>query len=720
LAKGGTPSFLSAAANYRRPRGKLQNLLRPRIALFPARKIAYKGRVPQPLRLATLLALATLALYLPVARMGYCVYDDGDYISANPIVQAGVTLPGVKWAFTTLHASNWFPLVWLSLMVDCGIFGQNPAGPHLVNALLHAANAALLFILLLRLTSLREDAPARQAQKIWPAAFIAALFAWHPLHVESVAWITERKDVLSTFFALLALLAYANYASLKAEQNPRAKIYFIWSLLAFVLGLMSKPMLVTLPCVLLLLDFWPLQRISNFKFQISNLRTAGALVLEKIPFFLCSAAASFVTVIAQSQQNGKAVVSLENLPLLYRLKSVPVAYAEYLGKIFWPANLAIFYPLPEKIYLAQTLAAAAALAGLSLAVLRLHRARPYLAVGWLWFLGTLVPVIGLVQVGSAQIADRYTYLPSVGIFIIVTFGALDLAARWKISKKFLAVTAIAILIACAAATENQLRHWRTNVTLFQHALAVTADNEIARNNLGVALEQEDRLAEAVEQYRAAARLENYNYQGHHNLASALDRLGRRAEALAEHREAARLGPQVQFLHYCLGVALNADGQTDAALAEFAAAARLDAHYPWPHLATAKNFLRQGRDAAAVDELRAALRGDPDNSEILIFTARALAALENPGARDGQAAFVLAAKANALTGGRSPDALDAMGMACAEMGKFAEAQTAAQRALEVAAALKISGTEQIQKRLELYTNRQPWRESFGATNMPVKN
>jgi tetratricopeptide (TPR) repeat protein len=677
-----------------------------RIALCPAAKIAYKKPMSQPRRLALLLALATFALYLPVAWFGFVVYDDGLYVTDQPIVQAGVTWAGVKWAFTTMAASNWHPLTWLSHMIDCGVFGLNPAGPHVVNALFHAANVALLFTLLLRITN-----------KLWPSAFIAALFAWHPLHVESVAWIAERKDVLSTFSTLLALLNYACYVEESKVQSPKSKKYFTLSLVTFALGLMAKPMLVTLPCVLLLLDFWPLQRfqISNFKFQ-----TLAKLFAEKIPFFLISAASCAITFLAQSQRGGSAVVSLVTVPLHYRLKSVPLAYVEYLEKIFWPSKLAIFYPLHEKIPAATVALSVALLVLISLAALWLYRTRPYLFTGWFWFLGTLVPVIGLVQVGSAALADRYSYLPSVGIFIAVTFAACDLAAHFKISKKILAGTAVFILVACVATMENQLRHWQNSVTLFQHALAVTADNDVARDNLGVALEQQGRLAEAAEQYRAAAKLEPDRYIPFHNLASVLDRLGRTAEALNAHREAARLEPKKQTLHHVLGLSLVTAGYDDEALKEFSEAARLDAHYPWPHVEIAKIYLRQNRDTNALDELRTALRIDPDDISILTFTAQVLAASENPAARDGQAAFALAAKANALANGRQPNVLDVLGMACAELGKFDDAQMAAQTALDTASALKLKNLEPIQQRLELYKKHEPWRESFGATNAPAKN
>ena len=659
----------------------------------------------QPRRIALLLALATFALDLPVAWFSFCVYDDGLYVTDQPIVQNGVTWAGVKWALSSTSACNWHPLTWLSHMIDCGLFGLNPAGPHAVNALFHAANTALLFTLLHRLT-----------KRLWPAAFIAALFAWHPLHVESVAWIAERKDVLSTFFALLALLNYARYVESAKAQNPKAKIYFAGSLVTFALGLMAKPMLVTLPCVLLLLDFWPLRRTEDFR----PTRVNFSIVLEKWPFFLLAAASCCITFFAQSQPGNDAVVSLDAAPLHYRLKSVPVAYAEYLSKTFWPANLAVFYPLHEKIPATVVALSVTALLAITLAVWQRRRTAPYLLTGWLWFLGMLVPVIGLVQVGGAALADRYTYLPSIGLFIAVTFAALSLATHLKIPQPALAGFSIFILAACITTTEIQLLYWRNSITLFQHALAVTTDNDVARNNLGVALEQNGQSAEAAEQYRAATRLEPNRYLGFHNLANVLDRLGQPTAALAAHREAARLEPKKSILHHCFGLALNRAGKTDEALEEFSESARLDVHYPWSHVEIAKIYLRQSRDDAALDELRTALRLDPNNVDILIFTAQVLAAASNPATRNGQNAFLLAAKANALTGGGQPNVLDVLGMACAELGKFDAAQMAAQSALDTARTLNLKNLEPFQRRLELYKSHQPWREAFSTANAPTKN
>jgi tetratricopeptide (TPR) repeat protein len=443
------------------------------------------------------------------------------------------------------------------------------------------------------------------------------------------------------------------------------------------------------------------------------------LVAEKIPFFLVTAGASLLTFLAQSQTASKAVASLELVSLSYRLKNLPVAYVEYLCKTFWPSKLAIFYPLPDKIETYQIAICALVLVCLSIAALAWQRQRPYWLTGWLWFVGMLVPVIGLVQVGGAQMADRYSYLSSVGIFFIVTFGALDLAQRWRISQRFLSILAVAVLLACAGLMEKQLWHWQNSETLFRHALAVTADNDIARNNLGVALLQQERFAEAAEQFRAATRLAPSRYQGRHNLANALDQLGRHDEALAQHRAAVKADPSVPFLHLNLGTALAAAGQTGEALKEFSEAARLDAHYGWPHLEIAKIYLQQGRDTEVVEELRAAVRADPDNVEILTYAARVLASADNPELRSGRDAFVLAAKANLLANGTRPVTLDVLGMACAELGKFDEAKLVAQSALDLATAMQLKKTEPIQQRIELYQRQQPWRESFRATNAPAK-
>lgn len=650
----------------------------------------------RPRLIALLLALTTLLVYLPVTRSSFINYDDDDYITNNPVVKKGLTGAGIQWAFTTWHASNWHPLTWLSHMTDCTLFGLNAGAHHFVNALFHAVNAALLFILLLRLTS-----------TLWPCAFIAALFAWHPLHVESVAWIAERKDVLSTFFALLALLSYAKFA----KENCRRSFWL--SLFFFAFGLMSKPMLVTLPFVLLLLDYWPLRRLSF----PSTLNSQLSTLFEKWPFFLLTAASCVVTFLAQ--HSGNAVVSLKNASLHYRLENVATAYAGYLQKFFWPENLAAIYPLPEKISALAVAAAAAVLVFISTGAWLARKRSPYLIVGWLWFLGMLVPVIGLVQVGGAALADRYTYFSATGIFIIATFGACGLVNRFQFPKIILPAAAVLILAGCLKLTENQLRLWRDSETLFRHTVAVTKNNDVALVNLGVALDGQGRFDEALVPYREALRLAPERYQIHNNVGGVLDKMGQPEAALLEYREAVRLQPDVAFLHNGAGQMLAKLGRFDEATREFAEAVRLDPNYASPHFELAKTLLKQGRDAGAVDELRAALRIEPDNFQILAYIAHVLAAIENPEVRDGKTALVLAVKANTLTDGAQPTVLDALGMACAETGDFTNAQDVAQRAFELATLAKLKNLEPFQQRLELYKNHQPWRESFRATNAPVK-
>jgi tetratricopeptide (TPR) repeat protein len=581
--------------------------------------------------------------------------------------------------------------------------------------LFHAANVVLLFVLLLRLTGL-----------IWPSAVVAALFAWHPLHVESVAWIAERKDVLSTFFALLALLSYTKYA----KENCRRSFWL--ALIFFALGLMSKPMLVTLPFVMLLLDFWPLRRISNSQFPISNPENSAAppipafnlqpstfilLVLEKWPFFLLTATSCAVTFLVQ--HNGHAVASLDEIPMHHRLENAPVTAVSYLLKMFWPSQLAVIYPIREISTLAATVAVAV-MVFISAAVWLARKHSPCWLFGWLWFLGTLVPVIGLVQVGSAAMADRYTYIPSIGIFTAVAFGLHGLAGRFHAPKTILPAATAFILAACLVLTEKQLRYWQNSETLFRHALAVTKNNDVARVDLGVALDQQNKTGEALAEYREAARLNPDRYQVHNNIAILLDKLGRPAEALAEYREAIRLDPKVPMLHSAAGNEIAELGRFDEAIKEFSEAERLDPGYATPHVETAKVFFKQGRDTEAVDELRAALRCEPDNFQILASTAHYLAANENADARDGKAALVLAIKANALSGNSQPLVFDALGMAFAETGDFTNAQTCAQNALDLATAAQMKNTEQLRQRLELYKNRQPWRESFRFTNAPAKN
>jgi tetratricopeptide (TPR) repeat protein len=645
----------------------------------------------RPRFIACLLAFITLVVYLPVTRHDFVHYDDDDYVVQNQIVQGGLTLADVKWAFTTGYASNWHPVTWLSHMMDCGLFKLNAGAHHFVSALIHAANVALLFILLLRLT-----------QRAGPSALVAALFAWHPLHVESVAWVAERKDVLSTFFALLTLLSYEKFARKNARRDYWLALFF------FALGLMSKPMLVTLPFILLLLDFWPLQR---FEFPVFRL----SLLSEKIPFFLLAAASCVTTFLVQRQ----AMPSLEQVSVAFRLVNAPTAVGRYLAKIFLPTDLAIIYPLapipPMTFGLAVT-----ALLLISVAAWRWHKTGPYFLVGWLWFLGSLVPVLGLVQVGSAALADRYTYIPSIGIFIAFAFALNEACERFHWPKKNFAAVSIILSLACLTMTSLQLRYWHDSETLFRHAIAVTKNNSPAHYNLGFALESQDCPAEALAEYREALDLNPTQYKLHSSIGSMLEEMGQPAEALNEYHLYLRQDSKIPALHNAIGVALVAQEKYDEALNEFTEAERLDSNYAIPYIETAKIFFRQHQDAKAVNELWIAARTEPYNYGVLSMVAHYLAANTNAAARDGQNALVLALKANDLSHGLQPEVLDILGMAFAETGDFTNATICVENALDLADTARQKNTEPFRQRIKLYENHQPWRESFDGTNISSKN
>jgi protein O-mannosyl-transferase len=693
----------------------------------------------RPRSIGLLLAFITLLVYLSATSDKFINFDDPDYVADNPIVQNGVTWEGVKWAFESAHASNWHPLTWLSHMVDCDIFRLNPAGPHLVNILFHAANTLLLFLLFLRLTD-----------RLWPSVFIAALFAWHPLHVESVAWIAERKDVLSTFFTLLTLLSYVRYV----RQNQRRSFWF--ALGFFALALLSKPMPVTLPLVMLLLDYWPLKRVDAYKLNVANSDSGKlsifnfqlSLVLEKWPFFLLAAASCVITCLAQH----RAVSTLSNVPISFRLENAVTAYAGYLWKMVWPVDLAIFYPLREPIAWHLIAESALVLVGISFIVWRKCRSCPWLLVGWLWFLITLLPVIGLVQVGAQAMADRYSYFPLIGIFLAVTFLAQDLVARFVFLKKWFVSASILILAACVALTEKQLTYWQDSQTLFTHALAVS-DSETAHISLGGALQDQNRVSEAMTQYILAWRIDPISELANGNIAHILDKEGKPELAAVYYQRAVERNPLSASVLENYGLVLDELGRSDEAIKEFSSAKHLDdiAVRPdalvgrmylqqgivfakqgklaeaakkfsaavqadsisaQPHFLLGRLLLQQGRDAEALKELRAALQRDPENLETIIFAVSVLAADENSQVRDGAAARSLADKAMKLTNGQQPAVLDVLAMADAETGRFDEAVKNEQQAIKLVLAGEHKDDATVmQQRLQLYLKHQPWRESF---------
>ncbi len=575
------------------------------------RKIPFSS----PVGICLLLAAVTLAVWWPGVHCDFLNYDDPDYFNANPHVQTGLKWGNVVWAFTTGHASNWHPVTWLSLMLDSELFGQGPAGPHFTNLLLHTANAVLVFLLLRRLTCLREDAPARQAAAAWRSALVAALFALHPLHVESVAWVSERKDVLSTFFGLLSLLFYARFGRESGGPGLKFKPDYALALMFFVLGLMSKPMLVTLPLLMLLLDFWPLQRfapIADASVRGSNLQR---LLVEKIPFFLLSAGSCIVTFVVQ--QKGGAVASLVKMSVADRFDNALVSYARYLGKTFWPEPLAAPYPLPPHWPLLTVLLAFALFAGLGLAAIGLRRKYPFGFTGWFWFVITLLPVIGLIQVGSAAMADRYTYLPSIGVFLVLAWSAMAAFEYGRVPRLLLGGIAVTALVLCAGQTRRQLEFWRGTEALFRHTLAVTKDNFTAEVNLGNWLSKKGQIPEALEHFHAALRLRPDNPDVLYDLGNAYARLGDWDNAIANYQLARQSAPAPADLLNNLGLALASKRQYAEAATNFEAALKLN-----PDSADTRNnlaavlFMEKHYDQAA-RQYREALRLAPEDPRIYV-------------------------------------------------------------------------------------------------------
>ena len=483
---------------------------------------------------AVLLALVTVSVFWPATGCNFINYDDNLYVTENVRVQNGLTLENIKWAFLNPVADNWHPLTVLSHMLVCQMFGLQPWAHHLANVLLHALNAALVFVLLRQTTG-----------ATWRSLLVAALFALHPLRVQSVVWVSERKDVLSGFFGLLALIFYARHVK-NMKQGARIQepgtgcndIFSIlhspyyWSaLLCFAFGLMSKPMLVTWPFVMFLLDYWPLDRIRNSQFAIRNF---VMLVVEKIPFFVLAAAVSVVTF--EVQKRGGSLGAQEIVPLGVRCENVLVSYCRQLGKLFWPTDLAILYPYPGHWPLAKVLVAGGLLCGISVLVVAKRRHFPFLLMGWLWFCGMLVPVIGLVQTGMQAMADRHTYIPSVGVFILATWGIYELARHWRHRAMTLSVLGSAAIISCIMLTRQQIGYWQDGETVFRHALAVTENNYIAHGNLGEALATKGQITEAIRQFQEAIQIETNYPDAQNNLGIALAKTGQIDKAIRQFQD----------------------------------------------------------------------------------------------------------------------------------------------------------------------------------------
>jgi tetratricopeptide (TPR) repeat protein len=740
--------------------------------------ISNTGRTPQAalrLRVAGIclaLAAITLAVFGQTVRHQFVNFDDGDYVVTNPVVAHGLSFNGFIWAFARPHHANWHPLTWLSHMLDCQLYGLHPGGHHLTNVLLHTGTAIALFLVLRRMTGAE-----------WRSAFVAAVFAIHPLRAESVAWVSERKDVLSGLFFMLTLWAYVRYAeksggsnqwsvtSHQASTTPAAgngprttdrgtlitdhrSLFYLLSLLFFALGLMSKPMLVTLPAVLLLLDFWPLGRFrsleSGVQSLISNVHSPQSpahtarksqivyrILPEKLPFLALSATSCVVTLLAQS----KAMKPFETFPLPTRLGTALLSCKVYLVQMIYPARLAAFYPFPPHTSAWQVTMASILLLVLSAIAWGERRRRPWLLMGWLWYLVMLLPVLGLVQVGDQAHADRYTYLPQIGIYVAITWLAADFAAERQVGWMALGglmASVLAVLMACAW---KQTAYWNNSEALWKHALACTSGNKLAFVNLGHELYEQGRLDEAISHYRKGLEAHPNDRQFHNNLANALREKGLLDEAIVHYEKAVEIAPRSAEAQFNLGKALGLKGKPDEAIPRYEIAVQLEPDFLPAQLSLANALLQQGQADLAVPHFQKVLEARPNDAGLhlnlgLCFFQmgrmqeakeeyeKALAiAPANPGIqnnlawllatcpaaslRDGDKAVELARQANALTGGEKPLILRTLAAALAQAGRFPEAVETAQHASALAEAQSIPGlARQIQSESNLYHAGKP--------------
>lgn len=543
---------------------------------------------------ALVLALGTLALFAPVRNFAFVDFDDDAFVYANDMVRQGFTWAGIKWAFLSADIDYWRPLSWLSHMLDVELFGLRAGGHHLTNAVIHAANAVLLFFALRRLT-----------RRLMPSLIVAVLFAWHPLHVESVAWVAERKDVLCALFWFFGLWCYADYA----ESPSRRRFGTVAVCLS--LGLMSKPMIITFPFLLLLLDVWPLRRLEFQGDWRGFARSLNSLVKEKIPLFALVLLAAIATFAAQRSVGAIMPEELHSFPA--RLANIPVAYARYLGLTAWPVNLAILYPIPSAWPAWQVAGALALLTGLTWGCVRRLGQQPWLAVGWFWFLGTLVPVIGVIQVGSQSIANRYTYVPLVGVFIALVWWLDEVRAQRGGWARGLAVLAVAVLALCMARTRWELWHWRDGTAIFDRAVHVTKDNFVAMGSLAKNLMRVDKQA-ATELYRRAWRIRPDNANTLYNYATALTQAGQQQTAIKLYQEALRIRPDSAETHYNLASSLAETREPQAAERHYREALRLHPGHARAHNNLANLLSDTGRVPEAIQHYEESLRLSPGNLE----------------------------------------------------------------------------------------------------------
>ena len=618
------------------------------------------------------LAILTWVVFGQTLRHDFVNYDDDEYVYQNTNITHGLDIGGVRWAFTHIHGQNWHPLTTISHMLDCNFYGVKPSGHHFTNVLLHTVAVLLLFIALWLLT----DA-------FWRSAFVAAVFAVHPLHVESVAWIAERKDVLSAVFFMLVLLAYGRYTA--APSPGRYSVV----ILLFTLGLMSKPMLVTLPLVLLLLDYWPLQRFpaaispnSARKLVSHREQKPFQLILEKVPLLTLSVASAVATFIAQR----KALGWIEQLPVTPRVTNALVSYVIYIWQMLWPVNLAVFYPHPEnRLPFWEVILALTILIAVSIAAVALRKQRAYFITGWLWYLVMLVPVIGIAQVGWQARADRYTYLPQIGLYIIVTWAVVDLSASWRRQKAILGGVAAIVIAALSWVAWTQVTYWRDSETLWTHTLAVTPKNDVAENNLGIVLLGRGRVDEAISQLERAIALRPENGPAHNNLAKAFLQKGDVDKAMSHYYKLLEIEPENSEAHNIVGTVL----------------------------------VQHGRVKDAIEQWELTLVRDPENGNAKNNLAWVLATCPEDSIRDGRKAVELAEQALQLSSGRNAIVFRTLAAAYAEAGRFREATETAQHGLDLARRQGNSGlTTDLQNNIMLYQAGRRLRDPSLSNGGPL--
>ncbi len=525
-----------------------------------------------------LLTITVLAVFWQVHKFEFINYDDDKYVNENSHISTGLAWQNIKWVFTNEHASNWHPLTGLSHILDCQLFDLKPGLHHLVNLFWHIANTLLLFIVLRKMTAVT-----------WQSAFVAALFALHPTHVESVAWISERKDVLSTCFWILTMAAYFSYV-----QKPNAARYIL-ALVLFAMGLMAKPMLVTLPFVLLLLDYWPLDRL-----DVVNTSRIYRLLREKIPFFILSAISSVITFVVQ--KSAGAVQQIEVMPLAVRVPNAVVSYGKYILKMIWPTRLAAFYPHPgENLPPWQVLTAIVSLVLITIFIIRFARNYRYLFTGWFWYLGTLIPVIGLVQVGNQALADRYTYISFIGLFIIVAWGTNDLLTSWKYRKVLQPALSIVIVLILSVCSWWQTSYWRNSQTLFEHTLKVTNGNYVAHNNLALALSRQNKLDEALNHIHRALQINPNYFDAYNNLGMVYIKLDRCPEAMQACLQAIKINPANPLPYSNLGVINLRLKQYQQAILNFQKAIRIKPDFIQAHVGLGIAYFETGDKDSAMKE-----------------------------------------------------------------------------------------------------------------------